>query len=102
MRAVVMVSGGGTNLQAILDAIRDGKISSEMIMKQSYRNRMNEITAFTESSEVQDEYSILDRAGRVQIPHEILDELNLEGNKVKLELQDGKVVFSFDETPKTS
>ena len=78
-------------------AIRDGKISSEMIMKQSYRNRMNEITAFTESSEVQDEYSILDRAGRVQIPHEILDQLNLEGNKVKLELQDGKVVISRPE-----
>ncbi len=78
-------------------AIRDGKISSEMIMKQSYRNRMNEITAFTETSEVQDEYSILDRAGRVQIPHEILDQLDLDGNKVKLELLDGKVVISRPE-----
>ncbi|MCR5377057.1 MAG: phosphoribosylglycinamide formyltransferase [Lachnospiraceae bacterium] len=31
MRAVVMVSGGGTNLQAILDAIRDGKITNTEI-----------------------------------------------------------------------
>ncbi len=78
-------------------AIRDGKISSEMIMKQSYRNRMNEITAFTEQSEIQDEYSILDRAGRVQIPREVLEGLHLDGNKVKLELQDGKVVISRPE-----
>ena len=79
-------------------AIRDGKISSEMIMKQSYRNRMSEITALTEVSEVQDEYSILDRAGRVQIPHEILENLHLEGNKVKLEYVDGKVVISRPES----
>ncbi|MBO4653723.1 MAG: phosphoribosylglycinamide formyltransferase [Lachnospiraceae bacterium] len=31
MRAVVMVSGGGTNLQAILDAVRDGKITNTEI-----------------------------------------------------------------------
>ena len=79
-------------------AIRDGKISSEMIMKQSYRNRMSEITALTEASEVQDEYSILDRAGRVQIPHEVLENLHLSGNKVKLEYVDGKVVISNPES----
>lgn len=31
MRAAVMVSGGGTNLQAILDAVRDGKITNTEI-----------------------------------------------------------------------
>ena len=31
MRAVVMVSGGGTNLQAILDAVREGKITNTEI-----------------------------------------------------------------------
>ena len=78
-------------------AIRDGKISSEMIMKQSYRGRMSEITALTEASEVQDEFSILDRAGRVQIPREALETLQLSGNKVKLEIVDGKVVISRPE-----
>ena len=28
---LVMVSGGGTNLQAIIDAIRDGKITNASI-----------------------------------------------------------------------
>ena len=28
LRVVVLVSGGGTNLQAVLDAVRDGKITN--------------------------------------------------------------------------
>lgn len=32
LRVVVMVSGGGTNLQAILDAVRDGKITNTEIV----------------------------------------------------------------------
>lgn len=75
-------------------AIRDGKIGSELILKKSYQDRLNEITAFTEHSEVQDEYAILDRAGRVQIPREVLDEIGIEGNRVKMEVSDGKVVIS--------
>ncbi|MBO4627521.1 MAG: phosphoribosylglycinamide formyltransferase [Lachnospiraceae bacterium] len=31
MRAVIMVSGGGTNLQAILDAVKDGRITNTEI-----------------------------------------------------------------------
>ena len=76
-------------------AIRDGKIGSEMIMKQSYQDRMNEITAFTDIDEVQDEYAILDRVGRVQLPHDMLEKAGIEGNKVKMEqMEDGKIVIS--------
>ena len=75
-------------------SIRDGKISSERIMKQSYKDRLSEIGAFTEESDVQDEYAILDRAGRVQIPQEVLEKLGIEGNRVKLEEEDGRIVIS--------
>ena len=75
-------------------AIRDGKISSEMIMKQSYQDRMNEITAFTDVDEVQDEFAILDRVGRVQLPHDMLEKVGIEGNKVKMELEGEKIVIS--------
>ncbi len=74
-------------------AIRDGKISSERIMKQSYIQRLNEITSLTEADEVQDEYAILDRAGRVQIPHDALEKLGVEGNKVRMEVRDGEVII---------
>ena len=32
LRVVVMVSGGGTNLQAVLDALRDGKITNAEVV----------------------------------------------------------------------
>ena len=36
----------------------------------------------------------MDKAGRVQIPRDILSSLNLQDNKVKLELTEGKVIIS--------
>ncbi len=74
-------------------AIRDGKISSERIMKQSYAERLNEITSLTEADEVQDEFAVLDRAGRVQIPRDVLEQLGVSGNKVRMELKDGELVI---------
>ena len=75
-------------------AIRDGKISSERIMKQSYAGRLSEITSLTETGEVQDEYAVLDRAGRVQIPRDILEQLDIRGNRVRMEVESGRIVIS--------
>ena len=74
-------------------SIRDGKLSSERVMKRSYRDRLSEISAFTEESEVQDEFTVLDRAGRLQIPREYLEQLQLQGNKVRVEYKDGKIII---------
>jgi len=74
-------------------AIRDGKISSERVMKQSYLDRLQDITSFTEAQEVQDEYVILDRAGRLQIPHDMLEKLNVSGNRLKMELNGDKIIL---------
>ncbi len=75
-------------------AIRDGKISSERILKESYADRLKEVSIDWRLEDTQEEYVILDKAGRVQIPKEILTELHLKDNKVMLELKDGKVVIS--------
>lgn len=72
-------------------AIRDGKTSSEMIVKQSYADMLDSISAFEEAH---DEYAVLDKAGRVQIPREMLEQIGIEGNKIQLEMQDGKIVIS--------
>jgi len=74
-------------------AIRDGKISSERVMKQSYRDRLQDISAFTEEHEVQDEFAILDRAGRLQIPRDMLEQMKIEGNKVRMEMKDGRIII---------
>ena len=45
----------------------------------------------------QEEFAVLDRAGRLQIPRELLDEMNLTDNKVRIQMKDGQIVI---ENPK--
>jgi len=78
-------------------SIRDGKISSERLMKQSYRDRLTDISSFTEEHEVQDEFAVLDRVGRLQIPHEMLEKLQIKDNKVRIELVDGRIIIENPE-----
>lgn len=78
-------------------AIRDGKISSERILKESYAERLKEVSIDWRNEDTQEEYVILDKAGRVQIPRELLSAMELKDNKVKLELQDGKIIISAPE-----
>lgn len=75
-------------------AIRDGKISSERILKESYAERLKESSIDWRLEDTQEEYVILDKAGRVQIPKELLAAMNLKDNKVMLEMQEGKVIIS--------
>ncbi len=81
-------------------AIRDGKISSERILRESYRERLKEADIDWLSENTQDEYAILDRAGRVQIPKEMLKNMKLSDNRVKIEQTGNKVLISSpDEMP---
>jgi len=76
-------------------AIRDGKTSSEFIVKQSYADMLSNLKSLDADMVTQDEYVVLDRAGRVQIPSELLSMLDLKGNnKVRMEYKDGKVIIS--------
>lgn len=74
-------------------SIRDGKTSSERVMKSEYKRRLEDISINWDEEQVQEEFVVLDRAGRIQIPAELLQEMGMDGNKVKLELVDGKIVI---------
>lgn len=78
-------------------SIRDGKTSSERVMKSEYRKQLENISIDWENEQVQEEFAVLDRAGRIQIPAELLHEMGLKGNKVKLEMSDGKIVIEKPE-----
>lgn len=78
-------------------SIRDGKTSSERIMKNEYKKRLEDININWNEEQVQEEFVVLDRAGRIQIPAELLKDMGVEGNKVKLELVDGKIVIEKPE-----
>lgn len=75
-------------------AIRDGKISSERVLKEKYADRLREVTIDWRQEETQDEYAVIDRAGRVQIPRELLGAMELEGRRVKVELKGKTVMIS--------
>lgn len=79
-------------------AIRDGKISSERVLKEAYADRVKESGIDWRKEDTQEEYAIMDRAGRVQIPSDLLENMGLKGNKVKIVMQNGKVVISNPET----
>ena len=78
-------------------AIRDGKISSERILKEKYTDLVKEVSLDWHTLETQEEFSVVDKAGRVQIPRELLDSLALGDNKLKVELVDGKIILSKPE-----
>ncbi len=81
-------------------SIRDGKTSSERIMKQSYRERLENLgnlaaeDIISKDDETQEEFSVLDRAGRIQIPREILEDMGINGNKVRIEYKDGQLIVT--------
>ncbi|NLC18025.1 MAG: ABC transporter ATP-binding protein [Clostridiales bacterium] len=71
-------------------SIQDGKISSEMHAKGDYKKRMAELSTF---EDIHDEFTILDRAGRLQIPRELLDRMGVHDNKVRLEYVNDTIVI---------
>jgi len=75
-------------------AIRDGKTSSEFIM--SYSDKLAGIEGFTADTSV--ELAVLDRAGRVQIPREFLDKMQLDGNRLQIHMdENNRVILSAPE-----
>jgi ABC-type methionine transport system ATPase subunit len=72
-------------------AIRDGKTSSETV-----RRIALDMSDFADANmvlgETHDEFIVLDTAGRLQIPREYLDKLDIRG-KVRLEMVDDEIVI---------
>ncbi|WP_042169019.1 ABC transporter ATP-binding protein [Paenibacillus gorillae] len=77
-------------------AIRDGKISSEMLRKGSY---LSELEAMAEDEaaarETHVEYAVLDKAGRLQVPAGYLETAGFKDKrKVRVEMENGRIVLS--------
>ncbi len=74
--------------------IQDGKISSEQIMKEGYEESLRQMSLgeLDLSENTHEEYSILDKFGRVQLPENMMEAAGIEGKKVRLEVVDGNIV----------
>ncbi len=75
--------------------ISDGKISTEKVRKKS---EASTIVGFFDGEADEDksheEYSVLDKAHRLQLSEEMLEKAGIDSNKVQVEVVDGKVVIS--------
>ena len=71
--------------------MRDGKTSSERIIKQEYAD-VSLLKGFAEE-ETHDEFAILDRAGRVQIPREMLDAIGVKGNRIRMTVENDRIII---------
>lgn len=68
--------------------IRDGKTSSEAVR----RVELVETEDGHQEQEVHEELIVLDSAGRLQLPREIMEQLGLS-DRAKLEVEDGKIII---------
>ena len=80
-------------------AIRDGKTASEMLMTEDYLRQMEEKGGFGEygadnDTATQEEFAVLDRAGRVQISQALLDQAGIEGRRVRMTHENGRIIIS--------
>ncbi|MBP1542567.1 MAG: ATP-binding cassette domain-containing protein [Oscillospiraceae bacterium] len=94
MGVTIIIVTHDTKLSAQIDrvvAIRDGKTSTELVRKSSALKSFGQLSE--EAAEAgHEELSVLDRAGRLQIPKEYLEELGIKGgDKVRVELEEGRI-----------
>lgn len=79
-------------------AIRDGRTSSEIIRKKTYKEEMTELGSIDDAEQTHMELAVLDKAGRLQIPREYLDAMGLSGrDKLQVAMENGKIVLTNPE-----
>ena len=72
-------------------AIRDGKIASERILKDEYVDVSSGVDWLNEAT--QEEFAIVDRAGRIQMPQEFMERLKLSSNKVIVSMENDRIII---------
>ena len=94
MGVTIIIVTHDINLSKQIDrvvAIRDGKTSTEMLRKASALRSFGELSE-EQQEQAHEEVSVLDRAGRLQIPKEYLEEIGLKGgDKVRVELEEDRI-----------
>lgn len=73
--------------------ISDGKISTEKIMKEKYRQQIDHLSEADSSMDSHEEYSVMDKAHRVQLSEDILGAAGIDSNKLRISVENGKVVI---------
>jgi len=77
--------------------ISDGRIASEYIMRESYATKLANLTGFAPdiTDDAHQEFVVLDRVGRLQIPPDYLEKANVKGNRMIMTInEENKIVLT--------
>ena len=75
--------------------ISDGRVTTEKIMKEKYRENISSMNEEGfDISKAHEEYSVVDKVGRLKFSDEIREQIGLDSSRVKVEVVDGKVIIS--------
>ena len=76
-------------------AIRDGRTSSEFVRPKSYLEELEKTKEnFKDSEHLHEEFIIVDKTGRLQIPSEYLDAIGIKGkSRIKAEVDGNKIIL---------
>jgi len=77
--------------------ISDGKISTEKVMKAQIRAQIESVAEIEIDDDSHEEYSIMDKAHRVQLSEDMLRAAGINSNKVKISVVDGKILISGED-----
>ncbi len=72
-------------------AIRDGRISSERILKESFADRLKESGVDWRNEETQEEFVVVDKAGRLQLPADMIEKLGGSVGRLVVTYEDGQI-----------
>jgi ABC-type lipoprotein export system ATPase subunit len=95
--SVVIVTHDRAVSQAVdrVVAIRDGRTSSEFIRREAYLDAMSSLGDSLEEEETHEEFAVIDKTGRLQIPREHLEALGVVGqNKIKVEFENNRIILA--------
>ena len=72
-------------------AIRDGRISSERVLKESFADRLKESGVDWRNEETQEEYVVVDKVGRLQLPADVIERMGGETGRLVVTYEDGQI-----------
>ena len=73
--------------------ISDGKISTEKVMKAQIREQIDKVEDLQIDEDSHEEYFVMDKARRLQLTKEMIEAAGIDGNKVKVHMEDGKIII---------
>lgn len=84
-----------TNKVSRVVMVSDGKISTEKIIKDEYKEKLDQLSnEYLSGVSSHEEFAVMDKAHRIQLSEELLQLAGIDSERVRVEVKDGKIIIS--------